>query len=364
MSFTHIDKGPGDLIRSADWNAMGQEITRLNEAKLDRDGSSPFAGPLTVRGDVTVGATYRPAGLRVFGTPEDGTAPDHGAVILGTDAGASLRLGYSRRYSWIQGQGSSALAINPRGGNVGIGTDEPQDPLQVAGALRVGSATSPVQIGGDGGFGDNAAGNAEIFNDTTHHKGLVIAGNKSAGAGRRVSVLDYLEVKGSLAVTENLQVKGSLAVTENLEVAGRAQLNQTLRIRGDVIAEQAVSAGWMRVNRMWVPGGEDFIVFLRGCVNSDGSVDSDTNTRGFTVTRESTGVYSVIFDQAFSGRPAAVVTLVCPGFDNFDTSGNPCDTLDNALITGINTARMRVKTGDARGNISDRSFCFIVMGPR
>ena len=29
-------KKPGDLIRSADWNALGSEVVNLGKAKLDR----------------------------------------------------------------------------------------------------------------------------------------------------------------------------------------------------------------------------------------------------------------------------------------------------------------------------------------
>lgn len=345
MPFTHIDKGPGDVIRSADWNEMGREIQRLGGAKLDRDSSEPFAGPLTVQGDVTVGAANKGAGLRVLKKQEDGTSVDHGAVILGTDAAASasLRLGYSGHYSWIQGQGKSTLAINPRGGNVGIGTDAPQDRLEVAGALRVGNGMSPLQIGGAGSFADKATGNAEIFNDTTSHMALVIAGNKSAGAGRRVSVRDDLKVAGSLHVNGRLQVNESVGVNSHLSV------------------QQSVEAGWMRVSGMWVPGArEDYTFFLRGSVNQNGSRLSGA---GWDVSKAGTGLYDITFGSAFSQTPAGVVTQVC-SFDNADGVPALCDTRISAVITGISSTRMRVMTGNSAGNTVDRNFCFIVMGPR
>ena len=527
MPFNHIDKGPGDLIRSADWNAMGQEINRLGGDKLDRAGNDTVAGPLAVQGDLAVGITSKGASLRVLKKQEDGSGADDGAVILGTDSDASARLhlGYSRAYSWIQGQGKTTLALNPRGGNVGIGIDAPQDRLEVAGTLRVGSGANPLQIGGGNhtGFVNQSTVNAEISNDTGTHKTLMILGNSSAGLGRRVSVWDRLEVNGTLAVTGDATVGGALAVAKDaavagalavtgdaraggalavakdatvtgsatvggrltvsgaltpsagnletagimfprdpgkgagdaawmryyprsgeactlelgtsndaddhialmpsgnvgvgtnaprdrLEVAGAVRLGtnanplqiggnghtgfvndatENAEISNDVTGFKALmilgnrSAGLGRRVAVWdrlevdgtlvvtgspgelvlpgdlrVPGAPENTRMLRGCVNANGSRESGA---GFTVSRLSTGFDDIIFGTAFTGRPAGVVTQVYPGFDNFTEPGS---TLDNAVIHGIGTTRMRVKTGDGNGNASDRTFCFIVMGPR
>jgi len=138
MAYTHLPKGPGDLIRSADWNEMGSEIQRLGADKVDRAGDT--VGPLTVRGDAVVGTPNAGASLRVYKRQEDASAADHGALIVGTDSptAATLRLGYSGGYSWLQGQGRQSLALNPRGGDVGVGTDAPRSRLSVAGGLAVG----------------------------------------------------------------------------------------------------------------------------------------------------------------------------------------------------------------------------------
>jgi hypothetical protein len=139
MPFTHNDKGTGDLIRSADWNEMGREVVRLGGDKVDRAGDT--IGALTVRTGLEVGTANAGAPLRIFKRQEDGSALEHGALIVGNDAptSASLRLGYSGGFSWIQGQGRNALALNPRGGDVGVGTDAPRSRLSVAGGLTVGA---------------------------------------------------------------------------------------------------------------------------------------------------------------------------------------------------------------------------------
>jgi hypothetical protein len=92
-------------------------------------------------------------------------------------------------------------------GNVGIGTT-PNDKLDVAGNLRILSATNPLQFNAQhSGFPNTATNRAEISNDTGTFKSLMILGNRSAGLsgpgiGRRVSVWDILEVNGTLRVTD------------------------------------------------------------------------------------------------------------------------------------------------------------------
>jgi hypothetical protein len=52
-------------------------------------------------------------------------------------------------------------------------------------------------------FPDDKTNGAEICNDTSGYKTLMIIGNKSNGGGRRVSIWDILEVNGALQVNNN-----------------------------------------------------------------------------------------------------------------------------------------------------------------
>ena len=95
-----------------------------------------------------------------------------------------------------------------------------------------------------------------------------------------------------------------------------------------------------------------------GTIRSDGAVLSGA---GFTVQKLGTGLYQINFNPIFNMRPAASVTQIYPYADNFGTGG---DTRDNAVITGINNSALKLKTGESGGNAQDRSFTFVVVGPR
>ncbi len=92
-------------------------------------------------------------------------------------------------------------------GNVGIGTT-PNDKLDVAGNLRILTGSNPIQFNAQHtGFPNAVTNQAEISNDTSTFKTLMILGNRSAalsgpGLGRRVSVWDTLEVNGILRITD------------------------------------------------------------------------------------------------------------------------------------------------------------------
>jgi len=82
------------------------------------------------------------------------------------------------------------------------------DNLDVAGELQILANSNPLHFTSVWrGWPSVGANHAEITNDTTEYKTLMIVGNYSAGGGqRRVSVWDRLEVNGNLSTTADVDV--------------------------------------------------------------------------------------------------------------------------------------------------------------
>ncbi|MEZ4660541.1 MAG: hypothetical protein R2911_23540 [Caldilineaceae bacterium] len=77
--------------------------------------------------NVTIGAANSGT-LQILNKNQDASGD---TLILGRTEGSHLRLGYHGSYSWVQSQSANAqppapLAINPLGGNVGVGTVDPK----------------------------------------------------------------------------------------------------------------------------------------------------------------------------------------------------------------------------------------------
>ena len=97
------------------------------------------------------------------------------------------------------------------------------------------------------GYPDNATDRSEISNDISGSKKLMIVGNKSAGAERKVGVWDRLDVHGTLGVDNSAvagQVRGNDWVAAGANNA--AWMNNSGQVRGnDWVAAGANNAAWM-----------------------------------------------------------------------------------------------------------------------
>lgn len=152
--------------------------------------------------------------------------------------------------------------------------------------------------------------------------------------------------------------------------------------RGKLVVADVEARGRISVatatNSLSVPGASEDLRIVRGNVRPVGTDRAQLVTGGGCVVAKVTvanvpspGLFDITFAPAFSGRPSASVTIVHQDdfvvvdgerpqeFDN--VKGNPSR---NAIIIAMNAQRMRVKTGDERGNAIDLAFSFVAMGPR
>ncbi len=101
----------------------------------------------------------------------------------------------------------------------------------------------------------------------------------------------------------------------------------------------------------------DALKGIRGSVRADGRILS--GGKHFRVVHEEKGLYQILFNESFSTRPTVVVTQHFPDEDNLNNDGG--DTKDNAVIIAICKDRFKVKTGNDKGQASDRAFEFIAV---
>jgi len=101
------------------------------------------------------------------------------------------------------------LSVNKVG--IGTATPEPSTKLDVAGEIQICTDTNPIHFTSVfRGWPSTGPNHAEISNDTSSNNALVIAGTYSANLGRRVRVVDLLEVVGMLKVIGDAEVTGDI----------------------------------------------------------------------------------------------------------------------------------------------------------
>jgi Chaperone of endosialidase len=250
----YVPKAAGDIMLAADWNEMQvrartelqahdhssapfRQIPRegirdraINEAKID-PASKPSLAELTVSGPLRVTGTSLLADVQISGAANLGaqlsvaghlsvgaTAPENAEnwsrvldVVGGPHAKLSVRSGpvdarlmshtgaiYGAEPGMLLGTRSAhPLSIITNGNTrLRVTSERAKDGSETAvldltpgnNALRLSSAYT--------GKGDLQPNGAEICNDIGTYKTLMLLGNRSAGAERRVAIWDRLDVNG------------------------------------------------------------------------------------------------------------------------------------------------------------------------
>ena len=220
-----LNRKPGDILKSDDWNVIIKEIDRLEKAKINRDGADTLKGPLTIAGALNANSDVTMKGSLSIVVPQ---LQDQiiEALVLGPTNASNLRLGYHQDYSLIQSHGSKPLLINGSGNNVGIGsTKNPVAKLDIASATRTG--THPTAVKGlyiTGDFKDDSDG--VEFRHTNGTQGIGFGSNTIYAAGSNANQHLGLKAKG----TGEVQVTGKLSVTGSLSFG--SQTRQMLNLWG------------------------------------------------------------------------------------------------------------------------------------
>jgi len=208
-------------------------------------------------------------------------------------------------------------------GNVGVGTTAPAAKIHVQGGNIRWSNNSELV--------DDQGGSIDLG-----------ANNVTAGAG--TPYIDFHQ-KGKI---QDFNTRIINDANNQLSVFAFGA-PATLAVHGEVKLDPGAS--------LTAPGALEPLRILRGTVDGSSSILAGT---GFSIAHLGTGVYDINFDAPFTGLPSVSVTQVYPDI-NFAPPGR---TTDNAVINGISATRVRVATGRDNGDLSDRSFSFIIMGPR
>lgn len=228
-------------------------------------------------------------------------------------------------------------------GYVGIGTTNPQDMLHIAvgGNLRW---SNNSQLSADQGGAIELGGSSTLAGTGTPY----IDFHFGPGPGPQdFNVRLINDADGQLTFTGMksppvLQVQGRIGIGTNTPA-------ELLDVRGNIKLNSDGS--------LYAPGASENLRIVRGSVDKNGNIFAGL---GFTSSQKGIGLYDVIFDTPFASMPSASVTQIFPD-QNFNTPGS---SLDNAVINGISTTKMRVLTGDSYGNPDNRYFTFVVIGPR
>ena len=212
--------------------------------------------------------------------------------------------------------GSNAIFSS---GNVGIGNDTPGARLTIGGSASVGSS--------------NGVGLISVGPTGAYHLALDVD-DIMAYNGNIPTQIDLAYYGGGVSLAGN--------GNGNVGIGAPPDLNARLSVKGDIMQGDS--------GEFYATADQEKLAIVRGGVN--GFSGTATAGAGFTVTRISTGFYTVFFDTSFAGAPTITGTIK-------DTNSNYVFTTGSVTASSFN-----VFTNDNTNSNTDLNFDFIAIGPR
>jgi hypothetical protein len=277
--FRLVVTGPGDTRASWSYNG-GVTTTRLTSVANVRTsfGSNGVDDQvfLDLSGNLGINTTTPGGKLHVNGaqfSPATSGSGSNSLFRLGAYPTTNLVLdggvaADTLVYTWLQSRNQSnyalnyALALNPNGGNVGIGTNNPQNALHVNGSLIATgntSMTNPTSVGpafNAGYYAGGAYAFAQAYNFTTNvyvplytdGSKIVMNANSSGNVGiGTTNPTSKLHVAGDGLVTGNLSVSGNIAAKYQ-DVAEWVHASQKL-VAGTVVVLDSTKSNFVTASK-------------------------------------------------------------------------------------------------------------------
>lgn len=347
-AWTRIDAGaigPGTTNYISKWtavNTLGNSQIFDNGTNVGVGTALPTGGKLEVVGPATgSGPTIRASG--------------GGDVVLNT--GGSLF--FDGNYSYAGGN-----YIRPIGGNNSQGfftSGAERMRITSTGTVGIG-ATGPLVLLSVGGNGTNVYNTSAWIENNLHVQGNETLNQGGRGRLRVGTAWNYI---GLYAETSSTGANNDLVLgaSSALVRIGSAGSGQNLRVSG----LQGTGNRLVTTNNDGQLGSG--IQMLYGSIDADGYINNHGYTCtscGYSITVLGGGRYRITFATPFTGTPTVNVTQHYPSSGNnwFGNVGNGGSTLDNALTVAVTSTYADIKVGDGGGNGANRSFNFIVIGPR